>query len=131
MRQVLDPIDGQHDVVTLTETQVNDALAGGLIYECPDCSKACFEASDIETTAYHTTLDSDEDNWDAFVARITAATYSLLVSNVGWVRNRVTDYNEVKRLFDEYSKTGEYEQVTMWSSAEHDPIEDQEGEELA
>lgn len=51
-------------------------------------------------------------------------TYSLLVSNVGWVRNDCPDYDEVKCLFDEYAGSGQYEQVTMWSSVEHDPIEE-------
>lgn len=69
MQRVLDTIAGQHAHVVLTEDQVNTALAAGLIYECPACSGAYEETP---TTAYHTTLDSDEANWDEFVARITA-----------------------------------------------------------
>lgn len=56
--------------------------------------------------------------------RDVLTTYSLLVSNVGWVRSDCPDYAEVKQLFDEYAESKQYEQVTMWSSDEHDPIEE-------
>lgn len=51
-------------------------------------------------------------------------TYSLLVSNVGWVCNACSDYEEVKSLFDEYARSKRYAQVTLWSSEDHDPIEE-------
>ena len=50
--------------------------------------------------------------------------YSLLVSNVGWVRNDHPDYAEVKKLYDEYAASKKYAQVTMWSSESLDPIEE-------
>lgn len=59
--------------------------------------------------------------------------YSLLVSNVGWVRGESEDCDEVKTLYNWYKKSKQYEQVTLWSSEEDDPIEEaylNEGEDL-
>ena len=53
--------------------------------------------------------------------------YTLLVSNVGWVvsySQHITDYDTIKALFDEYVASGKYEQVSMWSDQEDDPIEE-------
>jgi hypothetical protein len=57
-------------------------------------------------------------------------TYSLLVSNVGFVRRNCPDHAEVKQLFDSYAASKEYEQVTMWSSESDDPIEEEYSEEV-
>lgn len=51
-------------------------------------------------------------------------TWSLLVSNVGWVRLDSPNYQEVKTLFDEYARVRIYKQVTLWSSLDDDPIEE-------
>lgn len=51
-------------------------------------------------------------------------TYSLLVSNVGWVRLNDPNYDEVLALFNDYKASTQYDQVTMWSSEEDDPIEE-------
>lgn len=50
-------------------------------------------------------------------------TYSLLVSNVGWVIRDDADKGKVKALYDDYVKRGIYEQVSMWASDDPDPIE--------
>ncbi len=50
--------------------------------------------------------------------------YSLLVSNVGWILQDWADYEGIKDLYDYYSKSKTYSQVTLWSSDSNDPIEE-------
>lgn len=49
--------------------------------------------------------------------------YSLLVSNVGWVMQDEPSLEKAEGLF-EYYNDGTYEQVTMWSSLEPEPIKE-------
>jgi len=58
------------------------------------------------------------------LGRYEGPTYSLLVSNVGWVERNNTNYNEVLALFEAYRDSGQYDQVSLWSSEADDPIEE-------
>lgn len=78
--------------------------------------------------------EEEEEDESEIVESEEPTTWSLLVSNVGWVRKDSPDYEEVKGLYDEYAKSGLYAQVTLWSSESDDPIEEtytneEEGEE--
>ena len=66
---------------------------------------------------------SDSHSYTFAITGEDETTYSLLVSNVGWVRSDCPNYNAVKKLYDEYVASKEYGQVTLWSSAQDDPIE--------
>jgi hypothetical protein len=50
------------------------------------------------------------------------ATYSLLVSNVGWVYQDNPDREEVEKDYNEYVASTCYSQVSMWASDQDDPI---------
>ena len=89
---------------------------------------ASMKVNDLLDWASGKHLTVDKDSWKLYHTFLDElqrlATYSLLVSNVGWVRRLEPDYDEVLALFNDYKSSGQYDQVTMWSSEEHDPIEE-------
>lgn len=55
--------------------------------------------------------------------RAKSPTYSLLVSNVGYVHRDNPDEEEVRKDYKEYVESTCYSSVSLWSSDRDDPIE--------